>query len=102
MRYAPTRIQNPACPVPAGCWAYTGCCATGCWNVCVACNDAPHDSQNLPSGVFFLQFGQMTIVNTTFDLRQVPIPDPLQKVSLITYRNLLRNTPKNLDLNLRN
>ena len=31
-----------------------------------------------------------------------PIPDPLQKVSLISYRNLLRNTPKNLDLNLRN
>ncbi len=32
----------------------------------------------------------------------IPIPDPLQKVSLISYRNLLRNTPKNLDLNLRN
>lgn len=33
---------------------------------------------------------------------KIPIPDPLQKVSLISYRNLLRNTPKNLDLNLRN
>ena len=33
---------------------------------------------------------------------EVPIPYPLQKVSLISYRNLLRNTPKNLDLNLRN
>ena len=32
----------------------------------------------------------------------LPIPDPLQKVSLISYCNLLRNTPKNLDLNLRN
>ena len=40
--------------------------------------------------------------DSIFNIFIFPIPDPLQKVSLISYRNLLRNTPKNLDLNLRN
>jgi len=69
IRYAPTLIQNPACLSPAG-WGVFIAAATGCWKICADWIDAPQFSQNLPSGVFFPQFGQMTIVHTTFDLSQ--------------------------------